>query len=1168
MSKFVKIAAALMVLLGASHAYAEPISTFLGSALFTVGGVSVSVGAAIAAGVSIASSWYAGRQQKKAARRALQQQWAQDAASLQDRTATLVQGDAARMVIYGEPAPVGGVPVAQLSAGLAAEYKFIVFVLASHPCEAVEQVYIDGTPLNIDADGWTTNSEFLIPPQYIGDASAGPAVRVKVHLSPGGVDTADPDLISAMETSWPGRSLWTADHKLSGCTYLVIMLNQFFERFQGGMPQFTAKVKGKNTIYDPRTGAVGYTRNNALILADFLRSREGFSANQNQIETASLIAAANACDMQVYGAGALTDYENYGKSRAMYVCDGMFRTDQDREMTRRQIEESMGGFSLESAGVWRIQAGTWATPVMNLGDVDMVKPVVVTQAANSSAARLNGIRGTYINQARAGVTDDFVPYFNGTFLELDGREMATDVALPFTASHVRCHQLARVRVERSRGGMIVRLQPKLKAWKLQPGDRVTLSSAFHGFSNKTFVITDWSYSADAPLTILAEEDVASFYDLTDEVKADPAPNTNLPNPFAAVEPPSGLDVVSEEVQQSGTLIYRARVFWDPSTDAAVLLNGAVRVEWRRNLPNAPWQTTELPGDATQTYLTALEVGAEYEVRVRFQSRWTVSSYTRVYYVFTGKSRAPEDVAELTVTVEADGVYVRWASPEGLDLLDWSVSEVRVGPTWDAGAVLWRGKSTVANIGWLIAGSRAVWVAHRDREGRESIPQFEIVEILPPAQPLPEASVANRNIIHIAWQDCKTTQPLRAYEVRYGQVFSDAPVVGLSGSTIYTSEQLKFGNHRYWLVAVDVAGNRSAAGYADATTLESYDAPIRDLRGYVRNAMDLIAEIEANNALNADDQSQRVRAGAYERIEVVKEENKALVTRFTALSATVDQNQAIISSQLQVVATNLYAEARRIDIVAAVSNDNAAAIVQEQVARADGDSALASMVTTVQSLVGDLSATVDIQANTIANLNGNVAAQYMVRTEVIGVTGKRAMAGLLLGVSSGSGGTDVQSEAIVFADRFIVSPNTSTLGDAPFRVEGGVVYMNTAKIKDADIGTLKLAGRAVTQPAYAETEATVSLPNSGFTNSLFIYGFDAGGEFVKVSSSFDADADLVQVAILRNGVLVAARTVRSGFEFGFTPPAGSADYGIFFTDASGGGGGYTRFKSVSFLGCKR
>ncbi len=1167
MARLNRIVFATAALVASGSAMAEPISTFLGSTLFTVGGVSVSVGAAVAAGLSIASSWYAGKQQRKAARKALERQWAQDAANLADRTATIVQSDAPRVVIYGAPPPVGGTPIAQLSSGLGAEYKHIVMLFAAHECEAVEQIYIDGQPLNIDADGWTTNPDFLLAPEYFGDASAGPAVRVSIHLSPGGVDTADQVLIESMEMSWPGMNLWTAAHKLSGYTYAVITLNQFFERFQGGLPQITAKIRGKKVL-DVRTGQTVYSRNPALILADYLTSREGYGASIAQIDQASLVAAANACDRQVYGADALTDWENYGGSRSLYVCDGMFRSDQDRDSTRQSIEDSMAGFSLESAGVWRLQAGAWSTPVMALSDDDMLTTMTVTQAANSSALRFNGARGTYVNAARGGNPEDFIPYFNDTFLELDEKEKVADMAMTFTASHVRCHQLARVRVERSRGGFTVRMSPKMRAWKLQPGDRVTLSSVLYGFTNKTFIITDWSYSPEAPLTLLAEEDVESFYDTADEVRADPAPNTNLPNPFAAVEPPQNLDVISEEIQQSGTLVYRARVFWDQSTESAVLLDGAVRVEWRRNLPDAPWQTSELPGDATQAYLVALGVGAEYEVRVRFQSRYNASSYARIYYVFTGKSRAPEDVAELTLTVEGDGIYARWASPVGLDLLDWSVSEVRMGPTWDAGAALFRGKATVANLGWLPAGDQAIWVAHRDREGRESVPQFEIIQILPPAQPLPEATVSNRNTIHLGWQDCKTTQPLRTYEVRYGYVFADAPVAGLSGSTVYSTEQLHFGNHRYWVVAIDVAGNRSAAGYADATTLESFDAPIRDLRGWVRDALDEAARIAAESAMNADDQAQRVRAIAVERTDILKEENKAMVTKFTALSAAVDQNQAIISSQLEVIATNLYAEARRIDIVAAVSNNNTAAIVTEQHARADGDSALASSITTVQSLVGNLSATVDIQANTVANLNGNVAAQYMVRTEVIGVTGKRAMAGLLLGVSSTGGGTSVQSEVIVIANQFLVAPDTSSIGVAPFKVVGGITYIKEAVIQDASIGTLKVAGRAITQPAYAETEVPVSLPNSGFINSLFIYGFDSGGEFVKVSASFDADADVVRVTILRSGVPVAARNVRNGLEFGFTPPAGAADYSILFNDASGGGGGETRFKSVSFLGCKR
>jgi Domain of unknown function (DUF1983) len=991
---------------------------------------------------------------------------------------------------------------------------------------------------------------------------AGSALHISKHLSRGGVDVADQVMMNAIPLN-----LWTADHKLSGYTYIVATLNLLLERFQGGMPAFTARIRGKRVL-DPRTGQIVYSRNPALCLADFLRSECGYLALDEQIDQNALIAAANACDQVVYGPGAWNDRETYGNDTRRYVCDGIFRSDQDRDTTRQQLEDAMAGFSLESGGVWRILAGAWSTPVLALADDDMLGPASVIQTANPGQSRFNGARGVYVNQGRNGVSEDITPYVNAVFRAADAKEKWLDLPLSFTASHARAHQLARVRVEQSRGGFVLQIQPKMLAWHLQPGDRITLSSGLYGFTNKRFRVQDWTFSQTSPLALQVVEDEESFYDLADETQADPAPNTNLPNPFAAVAPPQNLDVVSEEIQQSGTLVYRARVFWDPAVEPGVLMGGTVRIEWRRNLPNAPWQTTELPGDATQTYLTALEVGAEYEVRVRFQSRWTASTYARIYYVFTGKSRVPEDVAELTVSVEGDGVYARWASPEGLDLLDWSVSEVRIGPTWDAGTTLWRGKATVANLGWLPAGDQAIWVVHRDRERRESIPRFAIIQILPPAQPLPEATVSNRNTVHIAWQDCKTTQPLRHYEVRYGFVFPEATVVGLSGSTVYSSEQLKFGNHRYWVVAVDVAGNRSAAGYADATTLESFDAPIRDLRGWVRDSLDEAARIAAESALNADDQAQRVRAIAVERTDILKEENKALVTKFTALSVTVDQNQAIISSQLEVIATNLYAQARRIDIVAAVAGENTAAIVDERHARADADSALASSIITVQSIVGGLSSTVDIQANTVANLNGNVAAQYMVRTEVIGATGKRAMAGLLLGVSSTSGGASVQSEVIVIAGQFLVAPDTGSIGSAPFKVVGGITYIDMAMIREADIGTLKIAGRAITQPAYAESRVSAPLPVSGIANSLFIYGFDSGGEFVQVSVCVDADAERVRVAIFLGGVEMTSMEIKSSLQFGFQPPAGAGDYVIVFNDATSVGAGNTRFKSVNFLGCKR
>jgi hypothetical protein len=836
MARLIRFTLVFVGLLGiCSAAMAEPVTgilSWIGSAVGASAASAAAVGGMIVStAVSLVSNAYASSQAKKKARQAAARKLAEDVANLRDRTTTVVSSESPWPTIYGSPAPVGGSIVAVLNSGPMDQFKHVLIVFAAHECEAIDEIFIEGTSVGRpNAAGWTDGPEFQMPPLFTGWPSEGPSVNVQFHTSPGGVDTADSLMRSSLEQTFPGQTLWTEQHRLSGYTYAVVTLNLLFDRFQGGIPQITAKIRGKK-IYDPRTGQTTYSRNPALCLADFLQSEAGYLAARDQIDENALIAAANACDQAVYGAQAASDLVNYGGSQALYVCDGMFRSDQDRESTRQQIEDSMAGFSLESGGVWRIQAGAWSTPVLNLTDEDMLSPTAVVQTANPGTSRFNGVRGTYVNAVRNGVSEDFTPFQNPSFRALDAKDKFTDMALAFTGSHVRCHQIARVVVEQSRGGFVLRIHPKMLAWHLQPGDRIVLTSALYGFANKTFRVTDWTYARNAPLSLLVIEDVPAYYDLADEVQADAAPNTNLPSPFLQPQAPLDLVVQSGEeqlVQQGGTLVVRAKVSWSASTEAAVVRNGMVRVQWRSITPVGEWQTQDLPGNATQTYLLGLEVHGEYQVRVRFMTPYAVSNWTTVTHRLQGPSEFPDDVAGLSLSVEPAGVVARWSAPVGLNLLDWGATQIRVGVSWETAIELFTGKALSANIGWLNAGTQKVWAAHANTQGVWSVPVAATIEIQPPAQPIVHGEVWGAQI-ELAWQPCGTTQPIGAYIVKVGPTLAEAIEIGRTSALNFVRTEPIAGTRLYWVIALDAASNAGDAGYVELASLPSIDDAIKELQ---------------------------------------------------------------------------------------------------------------------------------------------------------------------------------------------------------------------------------------------------------------------------------------------------------------------------------------------------
>ncbi|WP_295545369.1 interleukin-like EMT inducer domain-containing protein [uncultured Pseudacidovorax sp.] len=960
----------LAVALAALPAHAEPVSTFIGGIYTWLGTAAVGTmtwGSVITAAltvVSVASTMHATSQQKRRARQEAAHKLQQDIANLADRRLTLLQSDSPHAVVYGSPARIGGAIVGMVTTGAGAQWTHIVMVFAAHPCEAIEELYIDDDPVQVGPDGWTTNETFFKQPGGFMDYDHGPMVHVSVHLSPGGVDVADQWLIDQCNSAIGGApGMWTADHKLSGFTYAVVSVNKIMDRFQGGPPNVTAKVRGKASILDVRTGERGYSRNPALCLADFITSEQGYGATWDQIDTAALIAAANACDQEVYGGEADDGSEgsavNFGGSRALYVCDGMFRSDQDRDSTRQQLEESMAGFSMQSGGVWRIQAGAWSTPVLVLGDADMLQPSVVVQTGNPGERVYNTARGTYVNAAQNGVSSDFAQYQNETFLALDPHAKILDMALPFTGAHVRCHQLARVAVERSRGGLVLQIFPKMLAWHLQPGDRVLLSSAFLGFEDKAFIVTDWRYSRTAPLTLEVQEDVPAYYDTADEVLADAAPNSNLPNPYAPPAPPQNLRVESgpeQIVQQVAGAMVRARVSWAPSTSSYVIHGGRVRVQWRAGATDpgqvdgadaSAWNDVELPGDAVETFLLGLDVGSVYSVRARFETTFTASAWVYAGHTLEGNTGNPAEVQGLALWVAEDGIRARWGAPAGLDQLEWDGTQVRRGDTWPAAAadVRFDGRALTASLGWFPAGAQSVWAAHRSMTGRWSSPISAGIAILPPAAVVPQFELTMQ-FVQLRWADCRTTQPVSRYVVRKGDAWDTAEPVGQAVGTSF-SLQGQVGAARYWVVAVDVAGNVGTPGAVDVTVDQLIESALEVLDKQLGDAFELLQQdlTDTNRswaqavAAEAQNRAQAIIAAAQQSAGDLAAEAQARAAAITAAVAAEAQrnSQALaVEAQQRVQALQAEAQARGQAIAAeaaARAGDVGAAALAEAQARA-------------------------------------------------------------------------------------------------------------------------------------------------------------------------------------------------------------------------------------------
>lgn len=305
---------------------------------------------------------------------------------------------------------------------------------------------------------------------------------------------------------------------------------------------------------------------------------------------------------------------------AAYKCNGAFNVqDGQREAVLDDLCESMGGNAWEGAQ-WEVVAAAWTATVMDLGDDDLAGQIEIVQADTPLEQLCNGVRGTFIPAGKS-VPVEFDNYSNATFVSDDGQEHWDDIALPFVDTRFRARNLCRIRVETGRNGQIIRYPAKLKAWPLQRGDRVRVSSTEYGLSLKTYRVTDWQ---DAPTAVVLtlQEDEATAYDLADAATSDATPNTGLGSPWVVqgigtLTCASGVGTGLQGAD--GSWQPRVQVSWIAATDP-YLADGAGRVVIAWRAPRSlEWLRQEMPSDAITTYLDGVREGDPLVIEAAYRN---------------------------------------------------------------------------------------------------------------------------------------------------------------------------------------------------------------------------------------------------------------------------------------------------------------------------------------------------------------------------------------------------------------------------------------------------------------------------------------------------------------------------------------------------------------------
>lgn len=1087
--------------------------TLLGATAFTVFGAAVSYGALAATALSIAGGVVSNQLNKPKLGRS----------SAPTPNVTVRQGVPVLPDVYGR-ARVGGFYAlyhASESAPVGRNLE-AVCVLAGHEIDEVEEIW-DG-----DIRLWSEP----------GGVEAAYDDRLQVHVRLGAPGQTPPSaLLAALPTTLAGAA--GPGFLAVARPYVYLSFIDVRKKWGGQAPQnLWFLVRGKK-LFDPRTTTTAWSDNLALVTRDYLLSRGGLLPEF--MDEPAAIAAANLADENV----ALTG----GGAHKRYRFNGAIASDTDaRDFLPELMRYGVGKLVWTGASL-QIQLGAYSTPVAAFGADDFRAPVRLV-GETLVEERWDGVEGVFTDPAAnwnatgyAGLTlDDYDPLLG------DARVLTLDLSRE--TDHTRAERVALTTLRQSRRYRRVAVAVPLTqaTIALLPGQRVTLTLAAIGLAGVFEIVARRSIydPANPRVELEAVEDGVAFWSwgADDALAAPPSLGSNLPDPRIS-PPPTGLTVTAQtRTEPDGSITRWLDVSWTAPADTRYL--DYYEVEWIQDGLTRRRRTT-----ATATRID--DVGATTGVTVAVTAVNTLgvaSTPATAGAVTPGGDVTPPGVPPSgAIFPMAGGFRFVIGNPTDADLaalrLFEGAADVAFGATValnDFPATPGGADTTFVRLGLAANQTRRYFVVAVDRSGNASAafgplqattPTALTVEEIDAAIANAEATAAAALVDAAAALDAvgvvqtgitaveddlaaeviargvavtgestaraAADEVLRARTLRPNLIVTDAFDAGVGewtatgGFTVSTSTlapSAAGGVGRSLAIAFDGVGG----GTVDEAAWREGNLLNRTLRisGWGRTNVEGARSLTFGLRLLAPDGVTTTLA----RPQVVA---AAAGWTFFAVDVTVGVatrsfKGSISSGGSGAAALRLFAP-RVEDVTELVVAE--AGITTLQTVKVDATGAVAAVNTQVNAASGGGLASVNALTTAFSDLDGDARAFDILTVEAGGNVARRT-----LGATPDASFVRFDANLVQFlSDRFEILNPSSGGAVRPFIVEGGVVVLDVARIRDASIGTLKIGDVQITEAKLAALAAS----NTG--------AFNADGT---VTTSGVAELEVASIALTSLG----------------------------------------------------
>ena len=634
-------------------------------------------------------------------------------------------------VIYGEFRVGGNLVYPSTTGGHKDQFNKII-VFACHPIDAYVNLYLDGRQVFWDpgSNGQTTGTGGI---SFGGNADGsnhydagnnrynfgGPLVYAQGHYGNDPVGSYDLGM-HANDSTW-GPDTHGSPYG-GDCSYCYIKVVYDAAMFPGE-PEIRMTIRGKNNIFDPRTGTSGYTANWALVVADHLMNSEwGFNVPQSMINTQQWIAAANLCDEAV----ALAN----GSTEPRYTFNGTFDTSSSPGDILQNMLTAAAGSVTYSGGEWFIWPAASYPVSFEFSEDDLIDGIQGSSYRgnrdlfnrvtgiftcpnypytpfgnlyNANGHDPDGYSQNNFNLAWQKTSypmyaqDQAHGYASDVWLTQDGnQEKWEELNLPGVISLATAQRLAKIKLLRNRlqrGAYSLKM--KLGAWQMMPQDVFTLDFAPYGWNQKLLQVDSiqlgLEYSDDSGPRLYVAVNATDYdpntyaWSVSDEqtilaVPAYPSQARYDVAPPTAITCTSGPGI--NVVNGDGVLTPRVQVSWTDPMDAYVTL---IDVQWSPTAANQWLSISPTPVGNGSTYITGVIASQVIDVRVRSLRADGAASAWELVSAFTVSSTALSSFTFNTLQV---GSQFHIDSSGNVTALVASVSHIvgsGASPTVSAGA---------------------------------------------------------------------------------------------------------------------------------------------------------------------------------------------------------------------------------------------------------------------------------------------------------------------------------------------------------------------------------------------------------------------------------------------------------------------------------------------------